>query len=148
MRDLESSSDVSSVSKTLFSKEDLVENEEKTMEVIWTSVQHFKSTGGKIPGNIYQLFNFKRHYFFNIFLPRLVKVSGQDNNASAFLKGLKTSLKIMGHTIMNHCAYSSNSAYFYMTIYFGSCMENTRVLSNFLSIYFTCYYTNKPESYK
>ena len=93
MRDLESSSDMS-VSKALFSKEDLVENEKKTMEVIWTSVQHFKSTGGKIPGNIYQLFNFKRHYFFNIFLPRLVKVSGHDNDASAFLKGLKTSLKI------------------------------------------------------
>ena len=94
MRDLESSSEMSAASKTLFSKEDLVENETKTMEVIWTSVQHFKSTGGKIPGNIYQLFNFKRPYFLTIFLPRLVKLSEKDSTAFAFLNGLKSSLKL------------------------------------------------------
>ena len=97
MRDLEAAtSDAASDSKishSLFAKEDLVENEKQTEEVISKSVKQYKISG-KIPANIYQLFNFKRPYFLNIFLPRLVKQSADDADVAVFLKNLKTALKI------------------------------------------------------
>ena len=93
MRDLEASN--ANTSLTLFTKDDLVENESLTNKHICENLERFKTTG-KIPQSVYQLFNFKRPYFMKVFLPRLLKIceNNECNDSQRFLQALRTSLKI------------------------------------------------------
>ena len=91
MRDLEGLDPGSKLA--LFTKDDLVENETLTDNHIRDNVQRFK-THGKIPQSVYQAFNFKRPYFMSVFMPRLIKLSLESNDASSFLQAIKKSFKI------------------------------------------------------